>query len=138
MLKFRIRLLFRVISPMPDDNLCFDTSFQCPIQFVVDLLGNKWSILLLRELFDGDRRTNELLKALPGISSKTLTLRLRDLETHGLVERRVYAEIPPHVEYSLTDKGKQIQPVMTAMHQLGSQWLDQKTCVCPIEKVSLI
>ncbi|MFM7440532.1 MAG: winged helix-turn-helix transcriptional regulator [Snowella sp.] len=123
---------------MPDDNPCFDTSFQCPIQFVVDLLGNKWSILLLRELFDGDRRTNELLKALPGISSKTLTLRLRDLETHGLVERRVYAEIPPHVEYSLTDKGKQIQPVMAAMHQLGSQWLDQKTCVCPIEKVSLI
>ena len=138
MLKFRIRLLFRVIPPMPDDNLCFDTNFQCPIQFVVDLLGNKWSILLLRELFDGDRRTNELLKALPGISSKTLTLRLRDLETHGLVERRVYAEIPPHVEYSLTDKGKQIQPVMTAMHQLGSQWLDQKTCVCPIEKVFLI
>jgi DNA-binding HxlR family transcriptional regulator len=105
---------------------------------VVNLLGNKWSILLLRELFDGDRRTHELLKILPGISSKTLTIRLRELETHGLVERRVYAEIPPHVEYSLTDKGKQIQPVMTAMYQLGSQWLDQKSCVCPIEKAPFI
>ena len=123
---------------MPDNNLCSDTSFQCPIQFVVNLLGNKWSILLLRELFDSDRRTHELLKILPGISSKTLTISLRELETHGLVERRVYAEIPPHVEYSLTDKGKQIQPVMTAMYQLGSQWLDQKSCICPIEKVPFI
>ena len=123
---------------MQEDNPCFDTSFQCPIQFVVDLLGNKWSILLLRELFDGDRRTNELLKALPGISTKTLMLRLRELEVHGLVERRVYAEIPPHVEYSLTAKGQQIQPVMAAMHQVGSQWLDQRSCVCPLEQSPLV
>lgn len=121
------------IQIMQEDNLCFDPSFQCPIQFVVDLLGNKWSILLLRELFAGDRRTHELLKALSGISTKTLTIRLRELEVHGLVERRVYAEIPPHVEYSLTPKGRQIQPVMSAMHQVGSQWLDQSSCACPLD-----
>lgn len=105
---------------------------QCPIQYVVDLLGNKWSILLLRELFGGDKRTYQLLAALPGISTKTLTQRLRELETQGLVDRRIYAEIPPHVEYSLTAKGHQIQPVMAALHQVGSQWLSQDPCVCPL------
>ncbi len=112
---------------------------KCPIQYVVDLLGNKWSILLLRELFSGDRRTYELLAALPGISTKTLTQRLRELEAHGLVERRIYAEIPPHVEYSLTPKGQQIQPVMLALHQVGTQWLNQEPCFCAlVEDVSPI
>lgn len=123
----------KYVWPMTDPNPCNDVNFQCPIQFVVDLLGNKWSILVLRELFTGDRRTNELLKALPGISTKTLMVRLRELEAHGLVERRIYAEIPPRVEYSLTAKGREIQPVMTALHQVGSQWLEQETCVCPLQ-----
>ena len=105
---------------------------KCPIQFVLDLLDNKWSILVLRELFGGARRTHELLEALPGISTKTLTQRLRELESQGLVDRRVYAEIPPRVEYSLTPKGRQIQPVMTALHQVGSQWLGQESCICPL------
>ena len=99
---------------------------------MVDLLDNKWSILVLRELFGGTRRTYELLAALPGISTKTLTQRLRELEAQGLVERRVYAKIPPHVEYSLTPKGRQIQPVMAALHQVGSQWLEQESCICPL------
>jgi len=117
---------------MRETEPCLD--IQCPIQFVVDLIGNKWAILLLRELFTGDRRTHELLEALPGISTKILTQRLRELERHGLAERRVYAEVPPHVEYSLTAKGRQIQPVMAALHQVGSQWLNQETCVCPLTK----
>jgi DNA-binding HxlR family transcriptional regulator len=115
---------------MLEANPCLEV--KCPIQFVVDLLDNKWSILVLRELFSGDRRTHELLAALPGISTKTLTQRLREMEAQGLVERRVYAEIPPHVEYSLTPKGRQIQPVMAALHQVGSQWLEQESCVCPL------
>jgi DNA-binding HxlR family transcriptional regulator len=112
------------------ENQCLD--IQCPIQFVLDLLGNKWSILVLRELFSGDRRTHELLSALPGISTKTLMQRLRELQAQGLVERRIYAEIPPHVEYSITPKGCQIQPVMVALHQVGSQWLNQDQCDCPL------
>ena len=108
------------------------SEIKCPIQFVLDLLDNKWSILVLRELFGGTRRTHELLAALPGISTKTLTQRLRELEAQGLVERHVYAEIPPRVEYSLTLKGRQIQPVMVALHQVGSQWLQQESCVCPL------
>jgi DNA-binding HxlR family transcriptional regulator len=105
---------------------------KCPIQFVVDLLDNKWSILLLRELFCGDQRTHELLAKLPGISTKILTQRLRELEAHGLVDRRVYAEVPPHVEYSVTEKGRQLQPVMAALHQVGSKWLEQELCACPL------
>jgi DNA-binding HxlR family transcriptional regulator len=115
---------------MLEANRCLD--FQCPIEFVVDLLSNKWSILVLRELFGGDRRTYELLTALPGISTKTLTQRLRELEAQGLVERRIYAEIPPRVEYSLTAKGRQIKPVMAALYQVGLQWLEQDVCVCPL------
>jgi DNA-binding HxlR family transcriptional regulator len=115
---------------MLEANHCVD--FQCPIEFVVDLLSNKWSILILRELFNGDRRTYELLAALPGISTKTLTQRLRELEAQGLVERRIYAEIPPRVEYSLTPKGRQIKPVMAALYQVGLQWLEKETCICPL------
>ncbi|XGV99282.1 MAG: winged helix-turn-helix transcriptional regulator [Leptolyngbya sp. BL-A-14] len=118
---------------MLETNPCIEA--QCPIQFVLDVLGNKWSILVLRELFGGDRRTHELLTALPGISTKTLTQRLRSLEAQGLVERHIYAEIPPRVEYALTPKGRQIKPVMAALHEVGSQWLEQDPCVCPLNLV---
>ena len=105
---------------------------QCPIQFVVDILGSKWSILILRQLWEQNRRTHELLTSLPGISSKTLTVRLRSLEDHGLVARRAYGEVPPRVEYAITDKGKELQPVITALHQVGQQWLQQERCACPL------
>lgn len=114
------------------DISCLNNS--CPIQFVLGILGSKWSVLILRELLSGDRRTHELLEALPGISSKTLTLRLRELEKHGLLARRVYPEVPPHVEYSLTEKGLQVQPVMIALKQLGEKWLGEKNCSCSMDK----
>lgn len=117
---------------MTKDDLCFESSYTCPIQHVVDLLGNKWSILVLRELFKDRRRTGQLLDALPGCSTKTLTVRLRELETHGIIKREIFPEIPPHVEYSLTEKGLEIQPVLTALHQLGSAWLAQEPCVCSL------
>ena len=118
---------------MSDINQCIEN--KCPIQFTLDLIGSKWSILILRELFIGSRRTHEFLEVLPGISSKTLTIRLRELERHGLVERKVYAEIPPRVEYSLTEKGREIQPVMTALYQTGKRWLNRKDCACPLNEV---
>lgn len=116
--------------------------FQCPIQFTLDLIGSKWAILILRELFATDvgsggktsRRTHEFLDALPGLSTKTLMARLRELEEHGLIDRKVYAEIPPRVEYSLTEKGREIQPVMAALHQVGIKWLNQGICVCPLDQ----
>ena len=117
---------------MSEKNVCFDQSYTCPIQFVVNLLGNKWSILILKELFQGRRRTHQLLEALPGISTKTLTVRLRDLESHGIVHREVFPEIPPRVEYSLTAKGLEFRPLLTSMYNLGTQWLEQEPCICSL------
>lgn len=96
---------------------------QSPLHFAIATIGNKWAILILNELFHGKRRTNEFLAALPGISTKTLTARLRELERCGLVERRVFPEVPPRVEYSLTPKGEKAQPVMQALYQVGQHWL---------------
>lgn len=118
---------------MLDTSQCIE--FKCPIQYTLDLIGSKWSILILRELFAGDRRTHEFLEALPGISTKTLMIRLKELEEHGLVERRAYAEVPPRVEYSLTQKGREIQPVMAALNQVGSRWMKRESCACPLERV---
>ncbi|HIK46511.1 MAG TPA: helix-turn-helix transcriptional regulator [Leptolyngbyaceae cyanobacterium M65_K2018_010] len=95
----------------------------CPVHYVLSYIGSKWAILILRELFQGNRRTNEFLTALPGISTKTLTARLRELESYGLVERTVFPEVPPRVEYSLTSKGREVQPIMVALSQVGQHWL---------------
>lgn len=105
---------------------------QCPVQYVLDLISGKWSILILRELFTGDRRTHELLEALPGLSTKVLMQRVRALEKHGLIQRHIYAEVPPHVEYSLTAKGREIQPVLVALREVGLRWLQQDPCACPL------
>ncbi|MFQ4137057.1 winged helix-turn-helix transcriptional regulator [Nodosilinea sp. PGN35] len=99
------------------------TKFDCPVHLVLSCIGGKWAILILQELFQGNRRTNEFLSALPGISTKTLTARLRELESHGLVKRTVFPEVPPRVEYSLTAKGREVQPIMAAINQVGQQWL---------------
>ncbi len=99
----------------------------CPIQFVLDLLSGKWSIPIVRTLLDRTCRTNELMEALPGISSKILTQRLRVLEEHGLVRRQVYPEVPPHVEYSLTAKGREVVPLMDTMARVGQHWLGDQS-----------
>ncbi len=113
-------------------------TIKCPVQFTLDLIGSKWSLLIVRELFVGNRRTHEFLKALPGISSKTLTMRLRELEAHGLITHKVYPEIPIHVEYSLTEKGHEIQPLMTALYQVGVSWLHRDDCDCPLNASRLL
>ena len=110
---------------------------QCPIEFTLSILEGKWSIPILRELFVGSRRTHQLLDALPGISSKTLRSRLRALEAHGLVLRVVFAEVPLHVEYSITEKGREIQPVLTTLYQVGQQWLGSD-CECALTPKELM
>ncbi|MBE9108950.1 helix-turn-helix transcriptional regulator [Nodosilinea sp. LEGE 07298] len=99
------------------------TKLDCPVHLVLSYIGSKWAILILQELFQGSRRTNEFLSALPGISTKTLTARLRELESYGLVKRTVFPEVPPRVEYSLTAKGREVQPIMAALNQVGQHWL---------------
>ncbi|CAD0218464.1 hypothetical protein PA905_45660 [Planktothrix agardhii CCAP 1459/11A] len=114
-----------------ESNQCLDAI--CPIEFILNLIGTKWSISILRELFQGHQRTHQLLESLPGISTKTLTVRLRELEKHGLILRTVYAEIPPRVEYCLTDKGRELQPILVALKQVGEHWLKDSHCICPLE-----
>lgn len=91
----------------------------CPVSTTVALIGNKWKLLVLRNLRMRTWRFNELQRSLEGVSQKVLTSALRDLERDGLVERTVYAEVPPRVEYSLTDLGRSLEPIMAAMETWG-------------------
>jgi DNA-binding HxlR family transcriptional regulator len=91
----------------------------CPIGRAVAVLEARWTLLVLRELFTGVRRFGELRATLAGVSPKTLTERLRFLEDRGVVRRVIYPEIPPKVEYSLTERGRSLAPVMEALRVWG-------------------
>lgn len=91
----------------------------CPIEYTLRILGSRWTILIVRELLTGTRRFNELRRMLVSISTKTLTERLRELEEEGIITRTIYPEIPPRVEYSLTERGWSLQPILQAMIDWG-------------------
>lgn len=95
----------------------------CPIERTARLVGNKWTLLIIRDLLDGCKRFSELQRSLAGISPRTLSERLSMLEEAGLVRRKAYAEIPPRVEYSLTEKGRALVPLIEAMREYGEKWL---------------
>lgn len=103
----------------------------CPIDLVVHIIGNKWAIPILRDLFTGPKRPTYLLKSLKGISPKTLTDRLREMEESGLIKRTVHAQIPPCVEYSLTPMGMELRELMLILKELGTKWsqrLESEQC----------
>lgn len=87
----------------------------CPVETTLLFLGEKWRVLILRDLMEGTKRFGELRKSVSGISQKVLTSNLRAMEEGGIVKRKVYAEVPPRVEYSLTETGKSLQPVLDSM-----------------------
>lgn len=88
----------------------------CPAQEALQLIAGRWKILIIRELFEGIQRFNQLQKKLTGITHKVLTQQLRELEADGIVHREVYAEVPPRVEYSLTLLGESLKPIIMQMH----------------------
>ena len=90
-----------------------------PVETTLTLIGSKWKVLILRDLMPGTKRFGELKKSIGSVSQKVLTAQLRDMEEKGLVNRRVYAEVPPRVEYSLTDLGKSLKPILDAMRSWG-------------------
>jgi len=94
----------------------------CPVATIVTLVGNKWKLLIIRNLLGGTQRFNEMRRTIPGISQKVLTDNLRELEHDELIVRKVYAEVPPHVEYSLSDLGKTLQPVFDSMIAWGEKY----------------
>jgi DNA-binding HxlR family transcriptional regulator len=95
----------------------------CPVCATADLVCAKWTILVIRDLAEGCSRFCELERSLQGISPRTLSLRLRALEEAGIVERRTYPEVPPRVEYELTEKGRALLPLIDDMRKYGREWL---------------
>jgi DNA-binding HxlR family transcriptional regulator len=95
----------------------------CAVAASAEIIGAKWTALLVHDLSEGPRRFSELEKSCCGISPRTLAERLRALEQEGMVERRSYAESPPRVEYELTEKGGALLPIIDAMREFGRSWL---------------
>ncbi|HEV2974298.1 MAG TPA: helix-turn-helix domain-containing protein [Solirubrobacteraceae bacterium] len=95
----------------------------CPVCRTAEIVCGKWTLLLVRELAAGTSRFCELERALAGISPRTLSLRLRALEEEAIVERHTFAEVPPRVEYALTEKGRALLPLIDDMREYGSAWL---------------
>ena len=94
----------------------------CPVETTLTLIGDKWKVLILRDLMPGTKRFGELKKSVGSVSQKVLTAQLRDMEEKGLVHREVYAEVPPRVEYSLTDLGKSLKPILDALQSWGEDY----------------
>lgn len=97
----------------------------CPVEYTASIIGNKWKIIILRDLLTGTKRYNELTRSVVGISAKVLTENLRDLEKDGIVQRKVYPVVPPKVEYSLTKKGMDLQGVLDLMKEFGLKYKDK-------------
>ncbi len=93
----------------------------CPVEKTVNIIGGKWTLLILRDLFEGTRRFGELRTSLTGVSPKTLTDKLRELESGGIIRRKIYPEVPPRVEYSLTRRGQSLKKIFDAMQEWGMQ-----------------
>ena len=94
----------------------------CPVETTLTLIGDKWTVLILRDLLGGTMRFGELRKSVGSVSQKVLTAKLRDMEENGLVTRKVYAEVPPRVEYALTPLGKSLAPILDAMKTWGEDY----------------
>ncbi|MDD7025062.1 MAG: helix-turn-helix domain-containing protein [Lachnospiraceae bacterium] len=97
----------------------------CPVETTLMLIGDKWKVLILRDLMPGTKRFGELKKSIGSVSQKVLTAQLRDMEERGLLTRKVYAEVPPRVEYTLTDLGYSLKPVLDAMKNWGEEYKAQ-------------
>lgn len=91
----------------------------CPVETTLSFISDKWKVLILRDLLTGTKRFSELKRSLAPITQKMLTQQLREMESDGIVNRKVYPEVPPKVEYSLTELGKSLLPVIEAMKKWG-------------------
>ena len=98
----------------------------CPVEVTLMLISDRWKVLILRDLLSGTKRFGELKKSIGSISQKVLTSNLRSMEEDGLLTRKVYAEVPPRVEYTLTELGKSLQPILLAMQQWGLEYQEMQ------------
>ena len=91
----------------------------CPVETTLSLISDKWTVVIIRDLLTGTKRFNELMRSVTGITQKVLTSHLRNMEANGLLVRKVYPEIPPKVEYTLTETGYSLKPILDAMYTWG-------------------
>ena len=106
---------------MPDFDLdCFNI-YECPVTSAMDVIGGKWKPMILFFIYKGVNRFGKLSGLLEGVSKRTLTKQLRDLESDGVLDRKVFAEVPPRVEYSLTEKGHSLLPVIKVLYEWGER-----------------
>jgi DNA-binding HxlR family transcriptional regulator len=106
-----------------------ESNSRCPVCRTADVVCGKWTLLVIRDLAAGCSRFCELERSLEGISPRTLSLRLRALEEEGIVERNTFPEVPPRVEYALTEKGRALVPLIEDMRRYGREWLGVDDCV---------
>lgn len=92
---------------------------ECPVEMTLQLIGDKWKVLIIRDLMTGTKRFNELMRSVTGITQKVLTSHLRAMEADGLLTRKVYPEVPPRVEYTLTETGYSLRPILDTMSSWG-------------------
>ena len=98
----------------------------CPVEVTLMLISDRWKVMILRDLLSGTKRFGELKKSIGSISQKVLTSNLRSMEEDGLLTRKVYAEVPPRVEYTLTELSKSLQPILLAMQQWGLEYQEMQ------------
>ncbi len=101
-------------------------NIDCPVAATISLIGNKWKLLIIRDLLGGTKRFGELRKSLTGISQRVLTENLRELEHDGLLDRKVFAEVPPRVEYSLNQTGLSLKPIIMSMAEWGTKYKNNR------------
>ncbi len=94
----------------------------CPVETTLTLIGNKWKVLIIRDLLNGTKRFGELKKSVTGISQKVLTANLRDMENNGLLTRKIFPEVPPKVEYTLSELGYSLSPILDVLAQWGTDF----------------
>lgn len=102
-----------------------NSHYGCPVEATLDVIGGRWKSIILFYLLDGSKRFNELRRFLPQVTQRVLTLQLRELERDGVVHREVYAEVPPRVEYSLTEFGRSLEPILLTMREWGLTYVDK-------------
>ncbi len=104
---------------------CYDDNEGCPVEATLEVIGGKWKGVILYHLVDGKRRFSEFRRLLPNVTQRMLTNQLRELERDGVVHRKVYAEVPPRVEYSLTEFGRTLTPIIHLMRDWGRDYLSR-------------
>lgn len=119
---YLVNILFFCYTIVGDDVMNKVELPACPVEITLSLMADKWKFLIIRDLLTGTKRFGELQRSIGGVSQKVLTNNLRQMESSGLINRKVYAEVPPRVEYSLTDLGKSLKPILDSMVDWGEYY----------------